>query len=103
MTRRSTAACAILLLGASPILASCAATEPYQRPEAWSVTGASAANLAAMVDDPADLARGRPATGTDAVTAAAAVDRLWKGHLKALPDSSSSSSSSTGTGASQSN
>jgi type IV pilus biogenesis protein CpaD/CtpE len=60
--------------------------EPYERPYVWTETGANAANLAAMVQDPADLAHGRSSEGSDGLEASAAVGRLRSGNIKKLID-----------------
>jgi type IV pilus biogenesis protein CpaD/CtpE len=74
-------AMAALLLAA---LGGCTATEPYLRPGVWTPTGANAANLAAMVEDPQDLVQGRAPGLSDGARAAAAVDRLRQGKTKSL-------------------
>ncbi len=78
VTRSATAA---LLLAA---LGGCTATEPYLRPGVWTPTGADAANLAAMVENPQDLVQGRAPGPSDGARAAAAVDRLQRGQTKSL-------------------
>jgi type IV pilus biogenesis protein CpaD/CtpE len=66
----------------------CTATDPLLNPEDWHPTGSNAMNLAAEVDNPADLVRGRQSVGgTDGGMAALAVQRLRTNHVKPLPDS----------------
>ena len=77
------------------LLWGCAGPDPYDFPHTWRPTGANDANLAAMAVRPADLARGRGTGPTDAQVAAAAVDRLRAGRVKAL-DSGGGPSSSAG-------
>jgi type IV pilus biogenesis protein CpaD/CtpE len=75
------------------LVSGCDALEPYQRAYTWHPTGATEANLAAMVENPADLVHGRGLGQTDGVVAAMAVDRLWHDRVKPLADSSSTSNS----------
>lgn len=74
-------------VGSLILLASCADTEPWTRPGSWTETGANAANLAAMVADPGDLAFGRASSGSSGVLAVAAIERLRQGQVKPLPES----------------
>lgn len=80
------------------LLASCAATDPFGRPGMWNFTGANAANLAVMVADPLDLARGRDHAIADGRLAAAAVSRLRNDRAKPLPNSDTTSVMSSGGG-----
>lgn len=83
--RAATKAAAVGLLCA---LGGCAATDPLLDRTAWRPTGANEANIAAQVVNPVDLVHGRqPVGGADGDMAAAAVQRLRTGHVKALPDS----------------
>ena len=83
----ATAALALIPIAIGALLSACAATDPLLNPNDWNPTGANEANIAAQVANPADLERGRAASGTDGEQAAAAVLRLRTGHVKALPDS----------------
>lgn len=65
--------------------AGCDAIDPYARPGVWTPTGASEANLRAMVANPADLARGADEQGTQGQPAADAVAAWRAGHAKPLP------------------
>ncbi len=86
------------------LLAGCAATEPYQRADAWSISGANAANLAAMTERPTDLARGRGLGAAQSTAATDAVTRLRQGHVKTLIDTASSGSgAASGSSASSGN
>ena len=60
MTRGRNFAAVVCLLA---LLSGCNALEPYNRPHSWHPTGANAANLAAMVANPADIAHGRGTSG----------------------------------------
>ena len=75
-------------------LSGCAETEPYQKAGMWQPTGANALNLAAMVQNPADLIRGKGARGFDAREAGAPVQRLLAGNPTPLPSSSAQSGAS---------
>lgn len=80
---------AVMLAAVS--LTGCADTDPYLRPGQWQPVGANALNLAAMVQNPNDLIRGRGYRGSDGVEATPPVTRLWSGRPAALPASSSQS------------
>jgi len=58
--------------------------DPYQKPYAWHPTGAPTANIAAQLADPHDLVLGRGTTGSDAVVAGQAIDRIWQDKPKPL-------------------
>jgi len=73
------------------LLWGCAGPDPYDFPHTWRPTGANDANLAVMAVRPADLARGRGTGPADAQVAAAAVDRLRSGRVKALDTGGGSS------------
>jgi type IV pilus biogenesis protein CpaD/CtpE len=70
--------------------------------EGWHMTGANAANLAAMAARPSDLVSGRdgPAHSGlgDARQALIGIDRIWQDQPKALPEASKSSGGSKGGG-----
>jgi type IV pilus biogenesis protein CpaD/CtpE len=76
----------MLLAGLTLSLGACAWTDPLQREGLWHPTGVNNANLAVMVVNPHDLVAGRGTTTSDATLAAAAVDRLYRDKVKALPD-----------------
>ena len=83
----------ILMLTIATLMSGCAGGgDPYRQPYTWSPTGSNAANLAAMVDHPADLARGRGLADSDGLEAAVAVSRLRDGKVKHLIDTSGASS-----------
>ncbi len=65
--------------------AGCAFMDPYERVGMWRPRGSNEGNLAAMVADPHDLQVGKSSPTTDALLAAAAVDRLRHDKVKALP------------------
>ena len=65
--------------------AGCDAIDPYARPGVWTPTGASEANLRAMVANPDDLVRGADEQGTQGQPAADAVAAWRAGHAKPLP------------------
>jgi hypothetical protein len=80
----------ILLLALCAVsgLAGCAGLfDPYQREGTWHPERVNDSNLVTMVDNPADLQRGRPLTITNGQTSAAAVNRFLAGKVKKLPDS----------------
>ena len=90
MTRALHFAAVVCLLA---LLSGCNATDPYNRPYSWHPTGANAANLAAMAANPADIGHGRGTSASDGATAAAAVDRLRRDHVKPLQDGDSNAPS----------
>ena len=49
----------LAIVGCLVGMTGCSSRDPYQRDDVWYPTGANAANLAAQVADPADLAGGR--------------------------------------------
>ncbi|MEJ0016004.1 MAG: hypothetical protein WDN25_05465 [Acetobacteraceae bacterium] len=79
-------------------LAACQEMDPYTRPGTWQPTGANAGNIAAMVADPYDLIRGRPATRVDSKASDLAVGRLWTDKPKPLPDPGGPGGSGSGGG-----
>lgn len=81
------------------LLWGCAGPDPYDFPHTWRPTGANDANLAVMAVRPADLARGRGTGPADAQVAAAAVDRLRTGRVKALDSGGGSSGAGAAGGA----
>jgi type IV pilus biogenesis protein CpaD/CtpE len=60
--------------------------DPMMREGTWHPTGASAANLAAMVANPHDLVEGESASGTIGPEAVLPVARLRADKVKPLPD-----------------
>lgn len=72
-------------------VAGCAQTDPYLRPGVWQPIGSNTLNLAAMVERPSDLIRGRGTAGTPGVEAAPAVARFWAGRPARLPNTATSS------------
>lgn len=66
------------------LLPGCNSLEPYKRAYTWHPIGANESNLATMVADPTDLARGRGTNAMDGQIAAAAVDRLRHDRVKPL-------------------
>ena len=77
------------LLLSSLLLAGCTATDPYHRMGMWQPTGAPALNVAAMVQNPRDLIRGRGTSGFPGAEAAPGVTRYWEGKPLPLPTSDS--------------
>ncbi|MBV8912810.1 MAG: hypothetical protein JOZ05_07215 [Acetobacteraceae bacterium] len=86
----------ILLFGIV-LLAGCAETDPYRRPGMWQPEGANAANLAAMVELPSDLVRGRSDRTALTRESQGAVERLWEDRARPFPGQSRSSTDATGT------
>jgi type IV pilus biogenesis protein CpaD/CtpE len=78
MSNRVAAALILLLSG-------CAAVDPYRRPGMWQPEGANAANMAAMVERPFDLLRGRKDRTARTHHARDAVERLWEERQRPLP------------------
>ncbi len=72
---------AAILLG---ILAGCSSRDPYARDDVWYPTGAPAANLAAQLANPADLAGGRDDPRQNSAAAAKAVNHIWSDTPKTL-------------------
>ena len=70
-----------------------AGPDPYDRPGMWRPQGANAGNIAAMVERPSDLVRGRGERSTERFTGQDAVLRYWQDRARPLPNSSSSSTS----------
>jgi len=85
----------LLLLPALLALTSC---DPFARRGTFNVDYAPSANLSAEAADPVDLLHGRGADTSDAVTAAAAVDRARTDKVKSLPMDSGFSTSGSGGG-----
>lgn len=77
-----------LLFCALAFLAGCSSLEPYRRPYAWHPAGANQANLAAMVADPHDLARGRSDQETDGQAAVLAIEHVREDKPKRLSSTS---------------
>ena len=75
---RTPALAGVLLLG-SLALAGCSQTDPYQRSGTWKPSGVNTSNIASMVANPADLARGRGETTGTVRSATGAVTRMWQG------------------------
>lgn len=80
---RPEALCCVLAL-----LAGCSSLEPYRKPYAWHPMGANQANLAAMVADPHDLARGQSVQAVDAQAPVRAIERVREDKPKRLPSTS---------------
>lgn len=80
--------CHLLTLALGCALAGCDTTEPYARDGVWHPLGVNAANLSAMVADPADLNHGRGAALSEGDIGAAAVARLRADAVKRLPAAS---------------
>lgn len=60
-------------------LSGCAKNDPFERVGIWKPSGVNEANIAAMVANPADLARGRGNAGGRVRTTTTPVERLWQG------------------------
>ena len=85
-----------LLLGII-LLAGCAETDPYSRPGMWQPEGANGANLAAMVERPSDLVRGRSDRTAITRESRDAVERLWGDRVRPFHGQTRTSISATGT------
>lgn len=86
-----------LLLAIS--MAGCAETDPYERPGMWQPEGANAGNMAAMIERPADLRRGRGDPGATRVESQLAVARIWEGHERPLLNDAGAQTAAPPTGA----
>ncbi|HEY8610831.1 MAG TPA: hypothetical protein VIL69_06005 [Roseomonas sp.] len=75
---------ALPLLGLVLSLAGCG-TEVHERPGTWQSTGVNDRNLAAMLENPADLHHGRVEAGERGAAAAPPIRRLNEGKRPALP------------------
>ncbi len=84
---------AAILLG---MLAGCSSRDPYARDDVWYPTGAPAANLAAQLANPADLAGGRDDPRQASAASVRAVNRIWADTPKALSDSPAGQSTTGG-------
>ena len=82
--RRPTIAACLLVVS----LGGCALTDPLEKPDRWQPLGANEANLAASVENPDDLVRGRSDPDREVGKAAVAVARYRADQVKPLPDSS---------------
>jgi hypothetical protein len=80
------------------VLAGCSSRDPYKRDDVWYPTGANAANLAAQVADPADLAGGRSDTRQSSIAPIKSVNRILTDSPKALGGSPAGGSGTTGAG-----
>jgi type IV pilus biogenesis protein CpaD/CtpE len=65
------------LAAAVMLLAGC--TDPFQRPEDWSMTGAARENTALQVAQPSDLFNGKSSPTSNGVAASAAIDKAVGG------------------------
>ena len=72
-----------LALSVLALVAGCA--DPFDRPDSWNFSESNRANLAAQAARWQDVGLGHGDPGADGQEAAAAVDRLRKGTVKALP------------------
>jgi type IV pilus biogenesis protein CpaD/CtpE len=73
-----------LLAGTVLTLAGCADLDPYHRQHVWYPTGASKANVAAMVANPNDMIRGHGDARADGAVAEGAVTRARQDRPKPL-------------------
>lgn len=78
----------LAIVGCLAVLAGCSSRDPYKRDDVWYPTGANAANLAAQVADPADLAGGRSDRRQSALAPVKSVTLIWTDTPKALPGGS---------------
>jgi hypothetical protein len=77
-------------------LSACIVPDESRASGPWSPQGLNAANLAAMVQNPADLSHGRSDTGPDRKLSAQAVTTLWANPTPALSHDASSSGGGSG-------
>jgi uncharacterized membrane protein YgcG len=89
--------CAVIVL--VPLaLSACVVPDASKADSAWAPKGINAANLAAMVEKPADLSHGRGDPGPDRKISARAVVDLWTNPTiaAALPGASAAGGGSSG-------
>jgi len=91
-------ALAALAAGAASMLGGCATIDPFERPGLWQPVGVNDLNRELQVARPTDLVLGRGTTDSYGTTAAAAVDRLDKDKVKALPQTSTGGGGGGGSG-----
>lgn len=77
------------------LVAGCAEGYLYRRQGMWQPEGANAANLAAMVQRPADLLRGRGDPVAERREAADAVKRLWEDRQRPWPGKSATTATTS--------
>lgn len=92
---------AVVAAVASSTAVGCQGPDASGPPGEWSFSGANAANLATMIDNPADLVRGRGDGRVSGQLAAAAAIRLRRDQVKPLPSIDTSQFSQTSGGAQQ--
>jgi len=80
-------------------LVACDALDADRQADSWQPKGLNAANLAAMVQDPADLARGHGDPGPDRKVGAHAVIEFWEHPTTSLPQDAASAGGATASGA----
>jgi hypothetical protein len=78
------------------VLAGCSTIDPFHRAGVWRPMGANEMNLELEVAHSSDMVKGRGTEDADGLTAAAAVDRLYKDKVKPLPQASLSKSGGSG-------
>jgi type IV pilus biogenesis protein CpaD/CtpE len=88
----------VLLAGIVLALAGCEELDPYHRQHVWYPTGASHANVAAMVANPHDMIRGHGDARADGAEAEGAVTRLRQDHAKPLLNPAGSAGGGAGGG-----
>ena len=87
---------ALGLMGCLTLLAGCGSRDPYRRDDVWYPTGANAANLAAMVAKPNDLAAGHGDQRQPASTHVMAAERIQLDQPKKLLSSGGGGGSGSG-------
>ena len=88
-----------LLVLVAALVAGCAEADPYRREGMWQPEGANQANIAAMVQRPADLRHGRSDSIRETRRAVDAVERLWSDRERPFPGRATSTSVWPATGA----
>jgi type IV pilus biogenesis protein CpaD/CtpE len=86
----------LAIVGCLVGLAGCSSRDPYKRDDVWYPTGANAANLAAQVADPADLAGGRGDPKQRSAAQIKAVTRILTDAPKALSGGSTTAAGGGG-------
>ena len=87
--RRPAGATTIALL---TLLSGCSGADPYTRPGMWQPEGVNSSNIAAMVERPSDLVRGRADRSTEIFAARDAVQRVWEDRARPLHGTTTSNS-----------
>jgi hypothetical protein len=96
---------ALPIIAFAVLLAGCAAQDPFERPQTWSLPptglGANDTNLRAMLVNPNDLVAGSGDNTSLGALSVHPVDALLSGHRKPLPSVNASQIGASGQGGQQ--